>query len=213
LFNRLRNALITANAVQTPQSPQELGAIKSGDLVEVTGAVTRSPLEEILTLAERYFPLASVGQEQRGQEGRKTLGQPQQARSTAAQLPSEIKLLVEGLRQDAERADMKDTVLECAGAGGNSFDCIVTLSKDYGTNRSFDSLLGADVSVLGKVTRNIGHGEEVNLFRRTILGYMPAAERGELLRQMTGLNGVSISLRANLVMGPCLQVLPLAVFV
>jgi len=215
LFNRLRNVLLDGNCIHSVSKGQDISGLTPGCIIEVSGVVARNPVEELLVLLEKVLSLTKIAGDPagRGSTGKPNAKPTQSPGALANNIPKEIKQLAEWLRTDLEGAEMNDTVLEFVDDGGKPFTCILTLSKDYGTGRSFDSLLGAELAVLGKITKNVGRGDEINLLRRSTLGYMQTQIMTDMFEQITRAGAFNISLRSFQVSGPCLQILPLAIFI
>lgn len=123
----------------------------------------------------------------------------------------QLMQIVKVIRDDVRTAHMQDVLLQLSGSPANS--CILTLTEDGGFDkRPLDDLLGAELVVLGKVTKILREGETVNLLRRSSLGFLSEAMGDELMQQLKQVQGLNLRLDQIQVKAPAIQVLPLAIF-
>jgi hypothetical protein len=232
LFNRLRSTLLNMEAVQLLDDEEsDETVIVPGAIIEISGVVVRNPLEDILNFGQRFRPFldnstasrsATSQQPAHGSRRDRTGGQASRdgsrsgGQSTGGQRVSQPTLsdpiaIMDWMHEDLASSDMSDIVLR---TNHNVFShCILTLSKDFGTSRTVDSLLGAQVAVLGKLANATKEGEPASLLRRSILGYLPreqvAAMFGGLVENPL-FGHMADTLEVN---PPYLQIMPLAIYV
>jgi hypothetical protein len=231
LFNKLRDALYRDKIVQElDQSVSNESEIISGMIVEAGGVVVRNPLEELLTLLERFRPLMpkSAPNPPSSQQPGRRRGQTQSksqssqasmaesADSSSASTPIDLAttdpfIIFDWIREDLETSDLTDIVLET----DHEFypRIILTLLKDFGTGLTVDSLLGAEVGVIGKVSAVQTSGNAVNLLRRSILGFMPAEQQEKIFSGAGGQLGIASMSKYLEVQPPLIQIMPLAIFI
>lgn len=130
----------------------------------------------------------------------------------AAELDQQEQLMqiVRVIRDDVQAAHTQDVLLHLSDLPDHS--CVLTLAGNSGFDkRHLDDLLGAELVVLGKVTKILREGETINLLRRSSLGFLSEAMGDELmkLRQIQGLN---LRLDRIQIKAPAIQLLPLAIF-
>jgi hypothetical protein len=228
LFNRLRSTLHELDSVQMlTEEDHGGGRIESGTIIEATGIVNRNALDELLSLADRLRPFLeqasspqpqpSQGDQQSQRRGRGNQGSSNRsAQSISGSTPRTIQepdflTIMNWVSEDLAKSDMTDIVLQVPHPLFSH--CILTISKDFGTGRTIDSLLGAEVTVLGKVSNVIEEGDPVSLLRRSVLGYMPREQRLGLFGSFDN-NPLFSGLTSQLeVEPPLIQVIPLSIFV
>jgi hypothetical protein len=74
-------------------------------------------------------------------------------------------LMVNQMREDLAQTPVHDCVLKTS-----TFQAVLTLSAEFFTDTTSAFLLAGVFTVIGKVTKVLGNGEQINLMRRTVLG-------------------------------------------
>ena len=216
LFNKLRTTLHDQKMVTTiSTNSEDTLAIERGSILELSGVVTRNPLEQLVDIMQRLKPFVEPEQNRpgtrnnsSGSKGRRNSNQPVQNQDSSE--PS-IMTFMQWMKEDLESADMIDVILRIED--GPVEQCILTLSQDFGTGRTADSLLGAEVRVIGKATRVVREGETASLLRRSILNLMPRDDLRAMFDKLSSLPLLEHAIEELEISPPYLQVLPLAVFV
>lgn len=219
LFNKLRESMYQTENVFDLDSILDKGEeIVAGMIIEANGVVIRNPLDEILRLMERFKPfLKSSGSIQETNQLTNSRSQKTQPARGTAQSKSapdakpDMWVLFDAMREDLGKADMTDIILETNNEAIPRI--ILTLLKDFGTGLTIDSMLGANVGVLGKVTAVQKDGEPVRLLRRSILGIMPPEQQDDLFKGVNGFAGIQNMSGYLEVKPPLLQIMPMAIFV
>jgi hypothetical protein len=206
LFNKLRNALLDAGAIRQLGPTLDPSSVETGEIVEVAGHVVRNPLAEILALFDRMFPMF---ENQPGSAVTSTGRRNKQAppgQSDAAQKTMGIQYM-HWISDDLKSANTQDALLKV----GTEHTLVLTLRRDFGTGAALDDLLGANVSVLAKVSDCVPAGTEINLLRRSVLGYVTNVD--EMFRDLAATQELNLELTEGRIGGPTLQLVPLAMFV
>lgn len=236
LFNLLYFYLKEDSKVVTVNDPTDLNAVTPGQIVELRGEYLGNPLEDALAFFSSIVPYL-VEQEQAQREAAETTlrqSRPKNAaksgnparRAAASEESSEIiaavaealsaatssddlgmKMLMR-MWDDISSASMHDLLFRTAGG----LNAIVAVSSAFYSDQTKEYLRAGEFSVIGKVTRVIADGQEVNLARRTVLGVAgPDTARGLLegLRE----SEMHLDLEDPIVSGPAVQILPMAVFI
>ena len=115
--------------------------------------------------------------------------------------------IMEQMRAELEESPVHDVLL----SGLSGIETVMTVSADYFTDATREFLREGEVKVMGKLTRVLPAGEQINLSRRTLFGIAGnsmAEGLEELFRAHPNLGSAK-----PLVQGPAIQVLPLAIFV
>lgn len=220
LFNKLRGALHSHGSIRNLEKVwNSEDGVESGDLIEITGTVTRNPIEELVTVFERIKPLIVANSSgpipapksrNRQAAAQASHSGSRQTNSTTPNQPDPF-VIFEWVKEDIRAADMADIVLRPADASLPAG--ILTMSHDFGTGRTVDSLAGAEVTVLGKVTAAVQEGANISLLRRSILGYMSEEEQEGLFDRFEDNPFMGHLIDRLMVKLPVVQILPLAVFV
>jgi hypothetical protein len=224
LFNRLRSALHEDGGIKVlDEEISSPGEVVPGMIIEANGVIVRNPLDELLAFVERLRPFIEQAtpspqgrQQQRAGGGRQSRGQgnpssDNNSPSNAPRQQPDTLTILDWVREDLEASDMTDIDLQINQPVFPRV--ILTLSKDFGTGRTIDSLLGAEVGVIGKVSVVKDSGEPVSLLRRSILGYMPVEQRESMFTNFgAGLPFVGMVEELE-VSPPLVQVMPLSIFI
>ncbi len=119
--------------------------------------------------------------------------------------------IVRIIRDDVNQAHMQDVLLQPTELPG--YSCILTLTESNGFDkRPLNDLLGAELVILGKVTRVLKEGESINLLRRSSLGFLSESISEELMGTLQQVPGLNLRLDRLQVRAPAVQILPLAIF-
>lgn len=213
LFNKLRNALLDLNAIVSIDihNTDSWRKLRPGDLAEVSGETRRNPLTEVLTLFSRLMPIVMATQQAPQVQQRQ--GQAKKQATQKPQETSEFDLgvrMFQWLREDLEAAHTQDILFSLNNTAKTNL--ILTMSQDFGTGRTLDDLLGAELTVLGKVTRVLTGEQRVNLLRRSAMSYMSDNAALELLQGVANSPGSNLQINTTEVTAPSLQILPMAIF-
>ena len=233
LFNLLRHRLVADGHITMVERSSSLAELQPGQLIELGGEVVGNPLEQLFGVMRRILPLGldedelrkprktnkqrSPGNARSGNPAKRA--QAAQAKELAAHAgvdEEEEEMSLEDIvrmlfimRDDLDDATVRDVVL----TGPDDLKAVLTLSTEFLTDRTRDSLLGGRFKVLGKVTSVLPEGEIINLTRRTALGIAgPELARG-LVAGFASDNDVFVEIGDPIVEAPALQILPLALFV
>ena len=234
LFNLLRHRLVADGHITMVERSSSLAELQPGQLIELGGEVVGNPLEQLFGVMRRILPYLGLDEDEL-RKPRKTnkqrspgsarsgnpakRAQAAQAKELTAQAggdEGEEEMSLEDIvrmlfimRDDLDDATVRDVVL----TGPDYLKAVLTLSTEFLTDRTRDSLLGGRFRVLGKVTSVLPEGEIINLTRRTALGIAgPELARG-LVAGFASDNDVFVEIGDPIVEAPALQILPLALFV
>lgn len=217
--------------------------LEVGCLLEVTGQIVRNPLDQILATYVRIAPFARAEASRRHRRKerpsfwRRLWGviQPPTLEDDRERVlnsdPSEAEF-VTAMKEDLELAGVRDLVMTPDGSDGVSV--IIVASSEFFSERTAEYLLDGRFTVLGKVTSIfLGSEDRIDLTRRTALGVSGQARAQKVVdsvvkkynlggRRSPGGSGNRSGKEAGqsarteadgAVMGPAIQILPLAVFV
>lgn len=231
LFNGLYEVLSDDGQLHTIEDADGPAQLKVGQLVEFQGAYLGNPLEDVLATLSALLPY--LLEEQESQRSaleaahKKTQGQKRSGNPAKKAAAPEAAGVLEGLIEQAE-ASQQEAGLKIAlqmaedikGAPVHDLlirtprglSVILTASSEYFTAATNEYLRAGEFQVVGKVTRVVRGGESVNLTRRTVLGAAGASVAEDVIGSFTNtLEGFDVP--SAIVEGPCLQVLPMAIFI
>ncbi len=228
--------------VRLDSNEEDWDNLRIGEIVEITGEIQRNPLATILDLYGRVIePVWQKGIEQqqkrllaietelktiatqRPQAGQRSKPPSQNTETRQQGLEEERTeleakaasndetMLVVGLiRDDLRASHLQDVILNPQDTSGKP--CILTLSSEAGFGRPLEDLLGAELVVLGKITKIVKEGETINLLRRSALAFMSNNIMNDLAQELDNAPGLNFKLTKTELEGPSLQILPMAIF-
>ncbi len=227
LFNRLYSRLSSASMVTYVTSKATLQSVQMGDIVEIPGVITENPAEEILRTMDRFLPFFDKfgGDEQQVENQPQQLNRAQRRNLTREQREAleqqaatlvdsqggitQVRELVDLLRRDLHESPVVDLRLKGEISSG-----IVTASREFFSEASSAMLIDGTFRVIGKVTGiNTDENAETNVMRRgAVAGMSPILDGfADLEEEMRGL--MSFPPTDFVITGPCIQIIPLAIFV
>jgi len=201
LFMGLRNKLYSRHRIvsldECEQSQWDaLQLSPFSDLVELSGYISRSPINEIARLGERFLSFGPQGTTGNTPNG----GQQDQ---NAA--------IIQSINKDLESSPLSDVLLRHEGKWKK--DAVIDLSTKILPLIEQDRLLCGRIVVLGKVTRILKQQETINLCRRSILGYAAQKVLTEMISSFENTPGINIKLAPYEVKYPAVEIIPMAIYV
>jgi hypothetical protein len=223
LFNLLREALVARDDFMEVVDSSQLELVNAGQLVEVSGEIVGNPLQQILDVVGRIIPYVRAAEDPGGRpthgptRSERRRPQQRQAGSTVQQdssnegMSSDVLKMFQVMREDVERATVRDLVLKSSG----DMKAVLTTSREFLSHEAEEYLLGGRFKAIGKITRVLEEGESINLARRTAIGLAGPEMARELINSLRSNDAEEFSFQAEdpIVHAPALQLLPLAVFV
>lgn len=205
LFMGLRNKLYSQHRIicldDCEQSEWDaLQLSPFSDLVELSGYIYRSPINEIARLGERFLSFMSVQQETTSSSPN-TSNVDQQTIAVNA---------IQSLRKDLETSPLSDVILSHEGKWKKC--AVIDLSTKILPLIEQDRLICGRVVVLGKVTRILKQQETINLCRRSIFGYTAQKALTEMISSFEKIPGISIKLVPYEVKYPAVEIIPMAIY-
>lgn len=179
---------------------QSAGSSEGSEMPATTGTVASSGSKQTRQAKQKQRPRPAPVPDQNP------------AAQALASLPPELQavvMLLGTLQLDLQNAAVLDVVLR----GSTGLHAVLTLSRDYLQARDLQLLRGARPTVLGKVTA-IATDRPMNLVRRSAFGMMGGDEM--IVEAFEGIREISVLAAETpepLIKPPCMQILPLAVFV
>ena len=218
LFIKLRSTLYDRNLIITLDDEEELGQIRHGALVEVTGQVFRSPLIEVLEFVSQYTGMVEVNLE--GKSSHRQVKGPKNQQSQQIQSAQQLLqaqqsqqglALLKRLKEDLSKSKTIDAVMWPMNM--EDLSVVIALSSQFLEEDVFDNLLSGNFTVLGKVTRILEPDEEISLYQRTIFNYLDAHTFEAALSDLRQNPLMQFPATSSFVKYPAIQLLPMAIFI
>jgi len=225
LFMRLRDELISKERVLFLDSydEQQWKQIRPFDIVEISGIIHLSPINEIIRMGERIIPFIQQNVTQQpspSNKNKKTQSHTniQQTKTTSVTTTSTnagnseaVISLIKVLRADLEASPLFDMLLKHEGSWNKS--AIIDLSARVLSLEDQERLRCGKVVVLGKATRILDKGETISLYRRSVFGYAAQDIITKTALEFNAVPGMSIKLEAANVEYPAIEIVPMAIYV
>jgi hypothetical protein len=186
---------------------EEWDRVPPSNLVELSGEIHRSPLNEIAQLAKRFIlvmqPSLPVNPH----------GQVEVANLNPYQLSLLQNMsLLQAIIADLEAAPLVDMVLKQQTQRWRR-TAVLDLSTKVLPLYEQEVLYSGSVTVLGKVTRVLAPDDTINLYRRSILGTATRGILTQLAQSFNATPGISIQLGASVVAYPAIEIVPIAIYI
>lgn len=225
LFMRLRDELISKDRILflDDYNEEKWKQIQSLDIVEISGILHLSPINEIIRMAERFIPFMQPPVTQQpthsnGNRNKSSRANVQLAgTASVTTAPANVSnaeatiSLIKGLRADLEASPLFDMLLKSEGQWNKS--AIIDLSADVLSLDHQERLRCGKVFVLGKATRILAPGESISLYRRSVFGYAAQDIITQLAHEFNSIPGISVKLEAAAIEHPAVEIVPMAIYV
>jgi len=221
LFEHLRRELVDRGQLKDlskgSDPPPDLGP---SDFVVFSGVFQVNPFLSAMRNMKRFldligtFPAGYLATENQDQHAHKN---PQKSKgsmkvSTPQKEQQQLHRVLESMTEDFERTGMVDVLVTCTQPSG--WRTVVPLLTQKLRDPSFSELLEGEYRVLGKVAKVARRGEEIDLMKRSALGFF----NPDFLKSMfEGLSPdkmgpVKMEQPIPAVQGPAMMVIPIAVY-
>ncbi|MER7071034.1 hypothetical protein [Terrabacter sp. NPDC000476] len=236
LFNLLYYYLKEDSKLRPVDTSADLEALAPGEIVEIRGEYLGNPLEDALAFLSSILPYLMEQQHAQREAAEAALRQAKPRSAARSGNParkgagtdnsSEImdavaaaiatasssddlgmKMLLR-MWDDISSAPMHDLLFRTGGG----LNTVVAVSSNFFSAHTKEYLRAGEFSIVGKVTRVIPLGQEVNLARRTVLGVAGPSTARELLDGLKT-DEFHLDLADPIVAGPAVQILPMAIFI
>ena len=210
LLHQLRGLLEDAAVIRRPSSPEEWATVKPSDFVEIRGRFIPNPLAASLKMLSQLLSMVRlVG----GLDLTPKTQQERKQDQIQVKQFEQLQKFFDGLIKDFESSQVQTFVIHATVPPDHR--AVVSLFPDYLRDRSVTEIPDAEFTVLGKVVRNLGAAESINLLRGSALSGLSGEILAHLLaafRNM-GEQGIQIPNLVTMVEAPALQIVPISVFV
>lgn len=207
LLGKMRTALYDRDLVLVDPGID----VETGQFVEIKVTLKKNPmvstLETMASLFETAIIFMNAGEETSKQQGKSQ--HIKKASNENQKILEQMKLMLTQLNQG-------NTIdLLARPVAGPPYKLVLTVDPSFLADPRMSDLLDGDYTVLGKVSKVIkDESETINLLRKTSFGKMNAAMINSFKEPLTqmGENGLEIEDLSTEVIGPAMQVIPIAIF-
>ena len=207
LFARLRKELQDRELVRYITSLSNFEDLHPSDFVEFEATLRRSPIIDILNSFSEILPLAKLADieaSQTADHGRNT----KKRRTSHKQNEfSVIEKQIDLIRSAVTAEGSQDFIAEI-----DRLRVVLTTEQDYFIDPSMNDIIDGTFRVFGKVTRIVDDNtESISLLRRTAAGKFRAIADA-LVPAMESLQDTGFGHVETAIIGPTMQVIPIAIF-
>lgn len=199
----------------TESAPVDVATVQAG-LAEAVAAVDE--LNERAARAERSGNPAMKAQaidlRQQAAERQRDTEQGMAALQAVTEQAAEHQQEALGIRmlgqvsEDLTTTPVQDTVIN-----SRDLKAVLTMSAEFFTDATRAHLRAGVFRAVGKVTRVLDHGDDLNLLRRTVLGAADPKIGRDMIMEAVEEGSLRLETFDPIIRAPAIQVLPLAVFV
>ena len=208
LYDHLRK---TDGYLLKSDSVNSVKTIDTGTLVELSGVLKKNAIDAMIDYIDAVNILSSLDTSQSVTSSSGGKGKNRNGQQPTPELNKQLTQMRQAFDNDRKRTPISNTLLECDDPA--DFNAVITLRTEYLRDLTLSELHNNSVRVIGKVTRVVSEGESISAFEN----YGMALLNPKILRNAFASIASSEDLVAHfsdvVVEGPCLQVLPLMVFV
>jgi hypothetical protein len=210
LFMRLRHELYHQERLKLLDEYTEAqwDSIKPSSLVELSGEIHRSPINQIAQITKRWLPIIIQSSLPLKEDGTVNL----------SVLTDEQKkglyniAIMQAIVGDLESLPLSDILLKHKEGWAKA--ALLNLSTKVMSLMDQELLHCGRVTVIGKVTRIIAKGEKINLYRRSMFGVINEDMLNQITSELTALPDMQkIQIEAPIVEYPAIEVIPMAIYV
>lgn len=116
--------------------------------------------------------------------------------------------LLSRIGDELAESPVQDTVIRVG-----DLQAVLTMSAEFFSDTTRAHLRAGEFRAVGKVTRVLQEGEQINLLRRTVLGAAQPDVGQDMIRAATQEESLRLETFEPVITAPALQILPLAVFI
>lgn len=207
LFGKMRTALHERGLVIVDPSID----IDTGQFVEMKVTLKKNPmistLETMASLFETAMVFLNTNEEPQKQSGKPHI--PKKAPNENTKILDQMKIMLSQLNQGNNIDLLAQPIV------GNPYKLVLTVDPSFLADQRMSDLLDGDYTVFGKVSKVIkSESETINLMRKTSFGKMNANLINTFKAPLTqmGENGLEVEDLTTEILGPAMQMIPIAIF-
>jgi hypothetical protein len=208
LFMRLRHELHHQKRIISldDYGKKQWETLSPSTLVEISGEIRRSPVNEIVQISKRFIPimLQSLPFNKDGNVDIVNLSDDQ--RRFLQSMSS-----VQGIVADLETSPLTDALLVHEGEWKKT--AVLDISTKVLPLSDQELLHCGHVTVIGKATHILTEQETINLYRRSVLGIAAQSVSDQIAQSFNSVPEVIIKLETPIVSYPAVEIIPMAIYV
>lgn len=209
LFMRLRHELLHQKRLKMldEYKESEWGSIPLSSIVEISGEIHRSPINEIAHLSKRFIPFLTQSLPF-NKEGNVDMGNlsPEQK-----ELLKSITAM-QGIATDLESSPLFDAILKQKGNGEKT--AVLDIATKNLSLMEQEILHCGRVTIMGKVTRVLAkQGDKINLYRRSVLGIAAESLYEQITKGLNSTPNINMKLESPTVEYPAVEIVPMAIYI
>lgn len=223
LFNRLYGALDYHQALKRVKLVGDLDELVPGDLVQISGVVQESPVEIILDTVDRIWPFIeqftdlAEAAPSLNRSALRSMPKPQQeaAKAQAEKARKEADDMKGGREiMKLLKADLQESPVVDLLFVSEESTAVMTASREFFSDAAKATLIGGTFNLIGKVTgvKREADAQTEIVRRGAVAGMGPMLDS---LQEMASAMSefVEVERPDSIVHGPCMQVIPLSIFI
>lgn len=210
LFMRLRHELYHQKRLISldEYNEEQWNTLKPSSLIEISGEIHRSPINEIAQITKRWLPI--IIQSSLPLNADCTVNFPVLTDEQKKEIYN-ISIM-QAIVADLESLPLSDILLKHKEEWTKA--AVLDLSTKVMSLMDQELLHCGRVTVIGKVTRVIARGEKINLYRRSMLGVINDKMLNQLTSELTALPDMQMfQIEAPTVEYPAIEVIPMAIYI
>jgi len=208
LFMRLRHELRRqGRVISLDECDQEQwDLISPSSLVEISGEIRRSPINEIAQLSKRFMPIM-LQSFPINKDGNIDIANLSPERLDLLQNMSIVQAIV----ADLESSPLSDVLLKHEAEWKKT--AVLNLSTKVLPFTDQELLHCGSVTVIGKATHILAKEENINLYRRSVLGIAAQSTSTQWAQSFNSMPDVDIKLESSIVEYPAVEIIPMAIYI
>ncbi|WP_155768484.1 DUF6414 family protein [Mycobacterium colombiense] len=218
MFNKLYGLFKEGGILIRVDQLEGLAALRPGHIVEISGNVKENPIEFLFDTLKQVVPIVAMVQnlQQQQLQAASRQGNPKPAKGAAPKAANQPQLdmtqtaaFIEQLRSDISSGPVTDIVLDAGFCR-----VIITASREFLTDAGRAALVGGSFTTLGKVTAaGLDQSDSVSIVRRGSLAAFAEIQQrmGSLIQSSR--QQFTAEMPDTTIMGPYVQIMPLAIYV
>ncbi|MEX0792467.1 MAG: hypothetical protein WD045_04990 [Pirellulaceae bacterium] len=185
--------------------------IEAGSLVELSGVLKKNAIDAVIDYLDAVNILSSLDTSQPAPTRSGSKGNGRNRQAEPAGLNRQLSQMRKAFDDDRKRTPISNTLLECDDPA--DFNAVITLRTEYLRDLTLSELHNNSVRVVGKVTRVVSKGDSISAFENYGMALLNPVVLREAFDKIASSEDIVADFTDVVVAGPCIQVLPLMVFV
>lgn len=211
LFWKLRDYLISNSLLQNIDVINQETAIKVGTFVEFEGTLHKNPIVESMENVVKLVDLISV----LSPESLDTEKQNPGGGKTQKHRPEKKPVIIEQMEKFSNALVLEDSI-DFVSTNISNTNMVITCDRNYFINRNINKIVDGKYSVLGKVVNYFPDEQgSISLLRTTSLSKFKPEFIQNLFSGFAAMSETGLALPEIIteIKGPCVQIVPIGIFI